>query len=163
MTLRRLISGFFAGAAALMAGAVSAETLKFTYVGTPHGSSLESVWTQPSAPTPVNHDSVNTFIDATDLSNNVFEMVYYTGQYFSPTDILEPGFENDDLDFGDEGVQVFTGPTSAPIFSPGVFHMDYGVLKVTAVPEPTTWAMMLLGIGVLGAAIRREGRRAASA
>ena len=36
------------------------------------------------------------------------------------------------------------------------------ITLTTAVPEPTTWAMMLLGLGCLGALLRRERRWAAS-
>ena len=35
-----------------------------------------------------------------------------------------------------------------------------GVTEITAVPEPMTWALMLVGFGVLGAVARR--RRSAS-
>lgn len=33
--------------------------------------------------------------------------------------------------------------------------------QVNAVPEPATWAMMIIGIAVLGLALRRRQRRAA--
>lgn len=33
-----------------------------------------------------------------------------------------------------------------------------GTLDATAVPEPATWAMMLLGFGAIGFAMRRQGR-----
>lgn len=34
------------------------------------------------------------------------------------------------------------------------------VQQTSAVPEPTTWAMMLIGFGAIGAALRRQRRRA---
>jgi hypothetical protein len=38
-------------------------------------------------------------------------------------------------------------------------HIQYGFLAaVTSVPEPTTWAMMLLGFGAVGCALRRRKR-----
>lgn len=72
------------------------------------------------------------------------------------------------------GPQLFTGPTSAPTFLTGTFNLssqpknlptdvqnfDY-VLRVTAaVPEPGTWAMMLMGFGIVGGALRRRRRSA---
>ena len=40
---------------------------------------------------------------------------------------------------------------------------DLTISTASAVPEPATWAMMLVGFGGLGAAMRRSRRRAASA
>ncbi len=61
---------------------------------------------------------------------------------------------------GHNGVQLsatldptFYSPTGTFSFSPGV---------ITGVPEPSTWAMMLLGFGGLGFARRRSLRRAAA-
>lgn len=49
---------------------------------------------------------------------------------------------------------------------PATFSYDYAgdgfsipVTFSTAVPEPTTWAMMMMGFGVSGAAMRRRPRR----
>jgi len=68
------------------------------------------------------------------------------------------------------GQPLFTGPTTAPTFLTGTFQLstqpknvpsdvqvfDY-VLRVTpAVPEPATWAMMLLGFGAMGLTLRRR-------
>lgn len=69
------------------------------------------------------------------------------------------------------GPQLFTGPTSAPIFSTGVFDLSdisrqrttdplivnyrLTISEVTAaVPEPATWAMMIMGFGLIGGAMR---------
>ena len=55
------------------------------------------------------------------------------------------------FDFGTEGAQFITlddtrGFSNAVLFATGV----------PAVPEPTTWMMMLLGFGAVGAALRRR-------
>ena len=64
------------------------------------------------------------------------------------------------------GDTVFTGPFSNPVFSPGTFNFtgfSRGTLTVTpaataAVPESATWAMMLVGFGLIGAALRTRRR-----
>ena len=66
------------------------------------------------------------------------------------------------------GPQLFTGAISAPTFLTGSFALfafddqsAAGTLTISnlssAVPEPSTWAMMLLGFGAVGAIMR--GRR----
>lgn len=62
------------------------------------------------------------------------------------------------------GQTVFTGPLTAPVFSPGTFTFtgfSNGTLTVSplvaaAVPEPATWAMLLVGFGGVGFAMRRR-------
>ena len=49
-------------------------------------------------------------------------------------------------------------PSGVPPFS----LLD-GVSMTAAVPEPATWAMMVLGFGVIGRAMRRGVRRQAPA
>lgn len=61
----------------------------------------------------------------------------------------------------DLGSHAYTGTEAAPMFHTGVFEGRSGTLTVTdAAPEPAAWALMLCGIGGLGAAIR--ARRSAS-
>jgi hypothetical protein len=67
---------------------------------------------------------------------------------------------------------LFTGPASNPTFNTGTFNLSGGftagpaTLTITradagAVPEPGTWAMMLLGFGGMGVAMRRRRRSGA--
>jgi hypothetical protein len=65
------------------------------------------------------------------------------------------------------GAQVYSGPESSPVFAPGSFILGdlngigagRGTLTFTAVPEPSTWAMMLLGFAGLAFAGYRASRR----
>ena len=72
------------------------------------------------------------------------------------------------------GQQLFTGLTTAPTFLTGTFQLstqsrslptdvqnfDYVLRVSSAVPEPSTWAMMLLGFGAMGLTLRsRRGNR----
>ena len=71
------------------------------------------------------------------------------------------------------GAQLFTGPTSRPVFSLGTFDLAStprnggdpvqpltyrltisDTAAAGAVPEPSTWAMMLLGFAFIGGAVR---------
>jgi hypothetical protein len=87
-----------------------------------------------------------------------------------------------DMQFRLFGTQLFTGPTTAPVFKLGTFDLSstprnggdpvqpltYRITisdtAIGALPEPATWAMMLLGFGVVGAALRhRRGKGNATA
>ncbi|MBO9671157.1 MAG: PEP-CTERM sorting domain-containing protein [Sphingobium sp.] len=61
------------------------------------------------------------------------------------------------------GIQLFKGPVDAPTlitFGPAAFD-DYDTpgarsYVAQAVPEPASWAMLAVGLGVVGAAMRRR-------
>jgi PEP-CTERM motif len=65
------------------------------------------------------------------------------------------------------GDQIYSGTPSAPFFAPGVFALtQYGAdenkytLTISAVPEPSTWAMMILGFAGIGAMTYRRRKSA---
>jgi PEP-CTERM motif-containing protein len=66
-----------------------------------------------------------------------------------------------DLGFDDffAGAALFTGPASAPTFKLGTFALDNSTLTISTIgaPEPASWALMILGFGAVGAALRRRG------
>jgi hypothetical protein len=63
------------------------------------------------------------------------------------------------------GPVLFTGPVTAPVFTEGTFALPSivsGPATITisaAVPEPSTWAMMVVGFAGIGALVyrRRQG------
>ena len=62
---------------------------------------------------------------------------------------------------------MYTGLESSPTFKTGSFDItddefDY-VLTIAAVPEPSTWGLMLLGFAGLGFALYRRSVKAATA
>ena len=68
------------------------------------------------------------------------------------------------------GDQLYTGGEGDPTFTPGVYTLANSLsesidfVTLTAVPEPATWAMLLMGFAGLGwAGYRRAKRRAAVA
>lgn len=42
---------------------------------------------------------------------------------------------------------------------PDISHLSFWTVPASSVPEPATWAMMLMGLGVAGGAMRRSHRR----
>lgn len=66
--------------------------------------------------------------------------------------------------FGLLSDQAFTSVTFALVGAPGGILEPFGIdnvrsnAGVAAVPEPASWAMMIAGFGLAGAALRRRGR-----
>ena len=93
-----------------------------------------------------------------------------TGQYLGVTNLNFFDLSQLGLFGNYYGSQIFSGPTSAPsIFRSGSYAATFlgntseagtvTISAVGAVPEPATWAMMLLGFGVVGFALRRRRRQ----
>lgn len=95
-----------------------------------------------------------------------------TGNISFGTNVLaDLSLQSANLDFTQftTSASLFTGSASNPMFTIGTFSLSGGFTAgpatltisraVAAVPEPGTWAMMLLGFGAIGVAARR--RRAA--
>jgi hypothetical protein len=89
--------------------------------------------------------------------NNLGFNVSVEGGGFSGNFGTDPTF-NETFDGG--ATTLFTGPTSAPTFKLGTFELDSdSTLTISAIgaPEPVSWALMILGFGAVGAALRRRG------
>lgn len=75
----------------------------------------------------------------------------------APFSALFCPFTFESLTFSGTGRSVVFGGTANQLV------IDDVVLGFSALPEPATWAMMLLGFGAIGAALRRTRRRKAIA
>lgn len=128
-----------------------------------------------SNPTP---DSFQSFLGEQTVFNTVpgtingvdsmFTTISFGTGIFADLSITAPG-----LDFTQfsGGGPLFSGPASAPVFAPGTFQLTNSFFPsqnstlviseqvVAAIPEPGTWAMMLLGFGFVGGAMRTAKRR----
>ena len=143
--------------AATIATPASADLLLFSYVGTTDGRGPFS-FNIDSSPMTLGFNE-GGFVAA--ISNP-------TGQYDSLTTVdFYSSLDNGGI-LAYRGPQLFSGPTSSPSFLSGTFTLSqpsgnvdkFGVLTISAVnsavPEPATWAMMLLGFGAMGVAMRRR-------
>ncbi len=69
---------------------------------------------------------------------------------------VAPGFSTPQFVYN-TGSNTTTVTTSDPTYGGGQYGLDF-TLFGSAVPEPATWAMMLVGFGALGAALRSSRR-----
>ncbi len=145
----------------LFAASAGAETLEVTY----HDTAVTVTWEQSSNPTPNGYGEYDTYVPVWDVTGDYSALGagYPTTQvvYFS---IGAGGGFN-----GIGGTQVYSGSEASPVFSIGTqtgFRATPGsdaTLTFSAVPEASTWVMMLLGFAGLGFAGYRVSRRAANA
>ncbi|MGB3583610.1 MAG: PEP-CTERM sorting domain-containing protein [Roseiarcus sp.] len=161
--MRRLL-GIAAGAAALAfaAGGAQATELVFTITGAGNIITFDL----PQHPTPDSYTLGQSFtftsVDGT-----------FDG---TPTVFDGATFWNPDQDTGDLhldsfspyfGDILYTGMESSPTFKTGSFDIGDGefsyTLTISAVPEPSTWGLMLLGFAGLGFAGYRRSVKAAAA
>ncbi|QXQ05522.1 PEPxxWA-CTERM sorting domain-containing protein [Sphingosinicellaceae bacterium] len=107
------------------------------------------------------------------LNGSAFEFQSLT--FFSADYDLTPGFSGGfsyDNTYAAifSGLQLYSGTEAAPRFVAGTYALtQFGsgtagtltisdVADVSAVPEPMTWALMVGGFGMVGGAMRRNGK-----
>ena len=147
---------------ALMAASPASAAVLIEYEDPSTGTELSFIVEEE--PTP---DIINPFyfgLDNVIIDGDVvgeFDVVFYTSNVSGGFDIQAAG-----VSFF--GSQLFSGSTSDPRFSLGSYCNAFSIgcngstvtisaLPVTpAVPEPTTWLMMLLGMFGTGAMMRRK-------
>ena len=145
-----------------------AETLEATWTYSPAGTPVTvATWEQDSAPTPL----ADVLGEATEISiSDLVEFVpvgtptsitYYNNAAFPVIFSTVP--------LGGifvTGMQAYTGSEAAPQFAPGSFSGTVvdgnfsapSTLTFTAVPEPSTWVMLIAGFVGLSAAHLGRGR-----
>jgi hypothetical protein len=177
--LRTLCLSLLAVFATVSSQAVQAVTLKFTLTG-----DYSAVWNYNQNPTVLYgtvgdgftaHDAQGTF--PTSAFGYVADVDFYNISQGGGLGIYDPPYA-----VGGpvellllSGAQLYTGSELTPTFLLGTFSLVNGVTGLgsytltiaecavcTAVPEPDTWAMMLIGFGVVGGALRSRRRVAAT-
>jgi hypothetical protein len=148
----------------LMSGAAKAELLHFQYVG-----SSDFSFNLDSSPTPLGSGSYynvfgfNSDHNGEQSNTNPSFAVYFYIQDQGGGGLATSGI----LNLIAHGDQVFSGSTSAPQFSPGVFHLfdqtsnmpSTLTVSVSTVPLPTSAPMFgaaLLALGIVGYGLKRK-------
>lgn len=147
----------------------SAATLLFEITGGRNVTfQLDSNPTPSSSQTFLGEQAVFTDITGTvNGANTVIPTISFGTGIFAVLSINAPGL--DFTQFAGAG-PLFTGTGSAPVFSAGTFQLTNPFFptsnstlviseQVAAVPEPATWALMLLGFGFVGGAMRAKKRQ----
>jgi len=108
-------------------------------------------------------DTINIYNSAIQNASTLVDSVSYSGTTRGisrnrPVDV-DGSVGNDqfiDSAFGDSYGSTFAPSTPADLGNPGRFP----IVPTAAVPEPATWAMMILGFGLIGASARRSRKHA---
>lgn len=139
-------SGVAGALAQTFTASAGAYNLSFYLSGNPDGG--DPVKTLNVSIAGVNH----TYTFDTNAAGTTKNAMGYV-QYVLPFDVTTSGADNVTLTFA-------SGDASNSSFGPAI-----GGILISAVPETATWAMMLVGLGGLGGALRfsRRARRAAFA
>lgn len=162
----KLFAALTAASMWLCAAPAIADPLAFSF-NSISGPASNFSFTLDSSPTVASFNStmfqsngVNVIFGGTPKSDNI--SFYTVGNGGGLADLMGNG------QFNLFGAQLFTGSTNFPMFATGSFDLkssagaSAGTLTISAVPEPATWAMMLIGFGAMGASLRRRPRRASA-
>ena len=160
----RKLWGIAAGAAALAIAAGGAQATELVFTITGAGNII--TFDLPQDPIPDSY-TLNQFF----TFNSVDGTLNGTPKVFDGATFWNPDQNTGDLHldsfspfFGDI---LYTGMESSPTFKTGSFDIGDGefayILTISAVPEPSTWALMLLGFAGLGLAGYRRSVKAAPA
>jgi len=156
-------------AAFLFAPPAQATLLDFTLTG-PYSAS----WQLDSDPVPDDFDSASFTLwdvegDFPDAVLDVVDLQFWTASALGGLSIIDfyGGITLADM----TGGQLWSGTTDAPTFVTGTYDLEdfagaaYTLVIAEAggpapdVPEPASWAMMIAGFGLAGAALRGARRR----
>ncbi|HMJ06002.1 MAG TPA: PEPxxWA-CTERM sorting domain-containing protein [Chthoniobacterales bacterium] len=116
-----------------------------------------------SSPTP--SSTTSSYFDLQNVAGTYNGSPATFADIFFFTGSFDGGFAATGVNLNLVGTQLFTGTLTNPTFKLGTFALcdcSFGTpnysLSITsgAVPEPATWAMMLIGFGAIGLTMRRR-------
>ena len=163
-TIKPLVIIAMAGAAVL-SSAAGATTLLYEFTPSPGATTPAFSFTMDSRPTPTTVFPTSFTINPINVTISGVAAPDCLAFYLAPGGGMADICGRDQINLF--GAQLFEGTLADPIFDArylglnNVLGVPQGFLNVTyvatmdgAVPEPSTWAMMLLGFGVASAALR---------
>lgn len=161
--MKQFISKALCAVSILYSGSAYATVLNFDITG--NGTARFTLDTSIVKPMFVNNTGI-TYTNVSGTYNGV--TASRSVQFFNSTNY--GGFNVGFVGQG-TGPVLYTGSTADPVFNLGTFQLQpfgFGVkggytvtiaAVAAAVPEPATWAMMILGFGLVGYAVRRRAVR----
>ena len=155
-----------AGAVLSAAAPAAAQTYDFSLTGANTAS-----FSLPASPTPAFGTPGAFFViegvnGVFNSNNTVFSIGFGSPIYLAEFALFGPAVGGGGLILN--GPVLYTGTEAAPTFSTGTFALENGYsLTISssagAIPEPSSWAMMITGMGALGLALRARRRRTVAA
>ncbi len=153
-------------ALAMAAPAAAVTTYNFSLTG-----AFTATWSMPASPTPdTPGDALSDFSGITftlpDTSTLVSDFSIYSNSVSGGIYIYDQN-SDDPVKYRGLGDEIYTGTPAAPTFKLGTFtlynisNIQNGTLTISGpsvggVPEPASWAMLIAGFGLTGAAMRRR-------
>lgn len=132
-------------------------------------------WTSPASPTTVEDLGVSFEIAPSGVFGGVqsdsFVIAFLTAGIGGGLEINRSDVGSLFLTFAGGGPVLFTGSTDSPTFQTGTFSLTPTISGVPGngrlviselatssgvIPEPASWALMIAGFGLVGAAVRRR-------
>ena len=174
MNLRSMLLGVALGAVALLPVASKASLLSFVISGADNASFTLDSNPVPTGQVDVGNGAINPYFANIVGTLNNAPITFQFLTFYGPGDGgglsagTQPGSLAGTNYFDLFGPQIFGNTNVAPSFAPGIFSLDgeFGgdtltISAVGAVPEPSTWAMMILGfVGIGFMAYRRRSKTA---
>ena len=169
--MKRIVPGM-AAAMILIASPAYAAPLLFSFTGNVYGTPKTGSFQLDSNPTPSSVNDQSAFGLTQIFFNNVQGVFNGTSEIASSISFGTGGasqfqFQSPSSGFAQfGGATVFSGSLNSPVFNPGTYAFTgftSGTLTISnamaAVPEPATWAMMMVGFGAAGFVMRRRKPR----
>lgn len=127
----------------------SSSAAQAAYVTDYQDGLLLGSWNQSLAPTPISSSAGQYTVVG--IYNGIGEAFGYNYAYWYPGSNFGGLVVGGPLSLiNTSGPQSYSGGETAPVFVPGSYVESDGSIVTITVPEPATWAMMLLGLGVIG-------------
>ena len=161
MTLKRFLSATAVATTLLWATAAHADLYQFTISG-----DYSATWQLDSEALPdeVSFGERIAYIDVVGsydgAATEYADIIFWNAQQDGGLTIQD--YYGDQVLLDSVGLQIYGGSEDSPLFMTGVYSLTelegtgQYTLTISAVPEPATYGMVLAGVGLIGAVMRRR-------